>query len=128
MFAGTAAICPFAARSQQPQQVRRIDVVILYPESDPQGQLRATAFRSELEKAGWTIGGNLQVEFEWGTGDAGWVRSTTEQALRRAPDVLLANGDAATFAARRLTTTVPIHSGMKPRRIDASDYPIDGCR
>jgi hypothetical protein len=29
------------------------------PENDPQGQLRATVFRAELEKAGWTVGGNV---------------------------------------------------------------------
>jgi putative tryptophan/tyrosine transport system substrate-binding protein len=107
IFAGAAAGYPFVARSQEPQ-ARRIGVVILYPENDPQGQLRATAFRSELEKAGWTIGGNLQVDFEWGAGDADWVRSTTERALRKTPDLLLANGDTATFAAHRLTTTVPV--------------------
>jgi putative ABC transport system substrate-binding protein len=107
LLGGAAVAWPLAARAQQVERVRRIGVVILYPENDPQGQLRATAFQSQLEKAGWTIGGTLQVNFEWGTGDADWVRSTTEQALRRAPDVLLANGDAATFAAHRLTTTVP---------------------
>jgi putative tryptophan/tyrosine transport system substrate-binding protein len=108
LIGGAAVSWPSAARAQQVERVRRIGVVIMYPENDPQGQLRATAFQSQLEKAGWTIGGNLQVNFEWGTGDADWVRSTTEQALRRTPDVLLANGDAATFAARGLTTAVPI--------------------
>ena len=82
MVTGAAASCPFMARAQQHLQARRIGVIILYPESDPQGQVRAAAFRSELEKAGWTIGGNLQIDFEWGTGDADWVRSTTERYSR----------------------------------------------
>jgi putative ABC transport system substrate-binding protein len=100
-----AVACPLPGGAQQ---VRRIGVVMLYPEHDPQGQLRATAFRAELEKAGWTIGGNLQIDIEWGTGDAAWVRAATEQALRRTPDVLLANGDPAIFAAQQLTTSVPV--------------------
>ena len=104
---GTVA-WPLEARGQQREQMRRIGVVILHPENDPQGQLRATAFRGKLEKAGWTIGGNLQINIEWGTGDADWVRSTTERALSRTPDVLLANGDPAILAAHRLTTTVPV--------------------
>src|ERR1700731_2669512 len=33
---------------------------------------------------------------------------TTERALSRTPDVLLANGDPAILAAHRLTTTVPV--------------------
>ena len=66
MFAGAAASYPLMAWAQQPLQMRRIGVVMLYPENDPQGQLRATAFQRQLEKAGWTIGGNLQVNFSMG--------------------------------------------------------------
>ena len=107
LLGGATALWPVVARAQQSLQTRRIGVVMLYPENDPQGQLRATAFQRQLEKAGWTIGGNLQVNFQWGTGDADWVRSTTERALRQAPDVLLANGDPAALAAYESTKTVP---------------------
>jgi putative ABC transport system substrate-binding protein len=106
MLAGGAAGYPFAARAQQSQ--RRVGVVMLYPENDPQGQLRADAFRNQLKKAGWTIGGNLQIDFQWGTGDAAWVRAATERALKLSPDVLLANGDASAHSALQLTRTVPV--------------------
>ena len=105
---GAAATFPFVARAQQPKRTRRIGVLMMYPENDPQGQLRATAFRRELEKVGWTVGGNLQINYHWGTGDADWVRSATAQVLRQAPDVMLANGDAAVKAAQQATRTVPI--------------------
>jgi putative tryptophan/tyrosine transport system substrate-binding protein len=108
MFAGAAASYPLMAWAQQPLQMRRIGVVMLYPENDPQGQLRATAFQRQLEKVGWTIGGNLQVNFQWGTGDADWVRSATDRALRQTPDVLLANGDSAALTAQQSTKAVPI--------------------
>jgi putative tryptophan/tyrosine transport system substrate-binding protein len=81
---------------------------MLYPEKDPQGELRAGVFQRELEKAGWRIGGNLQIDFHWGTGDAEWVRSAAEQMLQQAPDVMLANGDAAVKAAQQSTRTVPV--------------------
>jgi putative ABC transport system substrate-binding protein len=81
---------------------------MLYPEKDPQGQLRSTAFRQQLEKFGWTVGENLQINFKWGTGDADWVRSATEDVLSGKPDVLLANGDPAIKAAQRATHTVPV--------------------
>jgi hypothetical protein len=38
------ATFPFVARAQQPERTRRIGVLMLYPENDPQGQLRATTF------------------------------------------------------------------------------------
>jgi hypothetical protein len=37
---------------------------MLYPESASQGQMRAHAFRSQLEKDGWKIGGNLRIDFQ----------------------------------------------------------------
>jgi hypothetical protein len=34
-----------------------------YVESDPQGQLRAVAFREGLERAGWVAGRNINVDY-----------------------------------------------------------------
>jgi putative ABC transport system substrate-binding protein len=81
---------------------------MLYPENDPQGQLRATSFRQGLEKLGWSVGRNVQIDFQWGLGDADWVRSAAAQLLRRAPDLILANGDAATRIVQQSTRTVPV--------------------
>ena len=107
-FLGAMAASPLAVRAQQPERTRRIGVLMLYPEDDPQGQLRATTFRSQLEKLGWTVGGNLQINYQWGTGDANWVRSAIAQVFRQAPDVVLANGDAAVKAAQQATKTIPV--------------------
>src|SRR5215469_8925769 len=108
VIAGSATVWPLAARAQQPGQPRRIGLLMLYPAKDPQGELRALVFQHELEKAGWTVGGNLQINFHWGTGDADWVRSAIAQILGQSPDVMLANGDAAVRAAQQLTRTVPV--------------------
>ena len=108
LLGGLAAAWPLAALAQQAGPTRRIGVLMLYPESDPQGQLRATVFRRELEKLGWVVGGNLQINYHWETGDADWVRSAAAQVLSQAPDVMIANGDAAVRAAQRSTRTVPI--------------------
>jgi hypothetical protein len=48
---GAAAALPAAARSQ-PAARRRVAVVMMYAENDPEGQIRAAAFRQGLEKAG----------------------------------------------------------------------------
>ena len=105
---GAATAWPFVARAQQPVSIRRIGLLMMYPEKDPQGDLRADVFQRELEKAAWKVGGNLQINFHWGTGDADWVRSAVVQILDQAPDVLLANGDAAIKAAQQSTRTVPV--------------------
>jgi putative ABC transport system substrate-binding protein len=108
MLGSAVATAPFAARAEQPERTRGIGVLMLYPESDPQGQLRAKVFRREFETLGWTLGGNLHIKVHWGTGDADWVRSAAAEVLGETPDVMLANGDAAVQAALHLTRTVPI--------------------
>ena len=47
-LASTTAAWPVAARSQQPERMRRVGVLMLYPESDPRGQARARAFQETL--------------------------------------------------------------------------------
>jgi len=99
---------PIVAPTQQVERVRRVGVLMLYAENDPEGQARALAFREGLEKRGWTVGRNLQIEFQWGVGDSEWLRSAIAQLLRLAPDVILANGPSALRAAQQATSTVPI--------------------
>ena len=108
LLGSAAATWPLAVQAQQASPTRRIALLMLYPEKDPQGELRATVFQRELEKAGWKIGGNLQLNFHWGTGDADWVRSAVTEILKQMPDVMLANGDAAVKVAQQSTRTVPV--------------------
>jgi putative tryptophan/tyrosine transport system substrate-binding protein len=105
---GGAATWPLAVRAQQGEKARRIGVLMLYPENDPQGQLRAASFRQGLEKFGWSIGRNVQIDFQWGLGDADWIRSATAQLLRLTPDLILANGDAATRIVQQSTRAIPV--------------------
>jgi hypothetical protein len=51
---------------------------------------------------------NVQIDFQWGLGDADWIRSAAAQLLRGAPDLILANGDAATRIVQQSTRTVPV--------------------
>ena len=89
---GGAMAWPIAAHAQQPERLRRIGVLMLYPENDSQGQVRATAFREGLQKLSWVVGRNIQIDFQWGLGNADWIRSAAAQLLESAPDVILANG------------------------------------
>jgi len=79
VLSGATVAWPILALAQQSGPTRRIGVLMLYPENDPQGQLRATVFGRELEKLGWVVGGNLQINYHWGTGDTNWVRSATDR-------------------------------------------------
>jgi putative ABC transport system substrate-binding protein len=120
VIAGFAVAWPIAARAQQPKRMQRIGVLMLYPEDDSEGQLRATAFRQGLQKLGWIVGRNVQIDFQWGLGDADWVRSAATQLLQLTPDVILANGTPAAKTMQEATRTVPVIF------IGGSDPVVDG--
>jgi putative tryptophan/tyrosine transport system substrate-binding protein len=105
---GIAAAWPLASYAQQPERMRRIGVLMLYPENDPQGQLRATAFQQGLQQLGWVVGRNVQIDFQWGFGDADWIRSAVAKLLQLAPDVVLANGTPAAKIMQQASRTIPV--------------------
>jgi putative tryptophan/tyrosine transport system substrate-binding protein len=57
---GGAVVRPSAARAQQGERVRRIGVLMGYPEGDPQAQANVTALRQGLQNLGWTEGRNVR--------------------------------------------------------------------
>jgi hypothetical protein len=71
LLGGAAASWPIAARAQQGEGVRRIGVLMAYPQSDQEGQTFVAAFREGLQKLGWTESRNLRIDYRWTTpGDA----------------------------------------------------------
>jgi putative tryptophan/tyrosine transport system substrate-binding protein len=117
---GGAVAWPCAAGAQQREPMRRIGALMLYPEDDSEGQLRAMAFRQGLAKLGWSVGHNVQIDFQWGVGDADWIRSAATQLLRLSPDVILANGTPAAKTMQQSSRTVPVIF------IAGSDPVVDG--
>src|SRR5215469_9288162 len=120
LVSGAVLNWPFAAFAQQLEQMRRIGVLMLYPEDDQQGQIRASAFKQGLQTLGWIVGRNVQIDFQWGFGDADWIRSAASQLLRLAPDVILANGTPAARTMQQASRTVPVIF------IAGSDPVVDG--
>ena len=58
----TAAAWPLAARAQQADRMRKIGVLMGWPENDPEAQSERAAFVHELQKLGWVDGRNLQID------------------------------------------------------------------
>ena len=57
-----AAAWPLSARAQQVERVRRVGLLLLYRVDEPFGQVRLQAFVQALEKLGWIVGRNLQID------------------------------------------------------------------
>jgi putative ABC transport system substrate-binding protein len=54
LIGGAAAAWPVAARAQQPDQMRRIGVLMAHAESGWERQAFVAAFREGLQNLGWT--------------------------------------------------------------------------
>jgi putative ABC transport system substrate-binding protein len=63
LVSGAAAAWPFTVRAQQTDGTRRVGVLMPYAKDNPEAQARIAAFLHELQRLGWTIGRDLQIEF-----------------------------------------------------------------
>jgi putative ABC transport system substrate-binding protein len=106
---GVAVAWPLAGRAQQPDRLRRIGVLMGYAESDSDAQAWYVAFREELQKLGWTEGGNTQIDTRWATpADAGSMRRFAKELVALQPDLFLSSTTPTTTALLQQTRTIPI--------------------
>jgi putative ABC transport system substrate-binding protein len=99
---------PLSPRAQQPDRMRRVGVVMAYPESDPNGQLQVTAFRQHLLKLGWVEGTNITIDFRFAADDPGRTRALALELLGLRPDVMVANSNAVTTILQSVVRTIPL--------------------
>jgi putative ABC transport system substrate-binding protein len=108
LLGGAAAAWPLAAEAQQGERIRRVGVVMVTKETDPETPLRAMAFRQALAKFGWSEGRNVVIDFRFGTGDLNRFRAEAKELTGVTPDVIVAESTPAAVALRQETSAVPI--------------------
>src|ERR1019366_2626170 len=86
LLGGEAAAWPIAARAQQPDQMRRIGVLMNRAADDPQAQASVAAFLQGLAQLGWTDGRNVHVDTRWTDGNADATRKYAAELVALAPD------------------------------------------
>src|SRR5262245_3105271 len=108
MLLGGAAVWPLAAKAQQPERVRRIGVLMGYPEGDPQAQANVTALRQGLREVGWTEGRNVQIDYRWAGGDPDKARTFAKELIGMTPDVIVPSTNQVTRIVQQETRTIPV--------------------
>ena len=86
VIGGAVAAWPLAAHAQQPNRMRRIGVLMGFPESDPQAQGFIAAFRDGLQKLGWTDGRNIRIDTRWPGFDAESRQRFAKEFVALQPD------------------------------------------
>ena len=105
---GGAAAWPLAAQAQQNERVRRIGLLMNFPEADTEGNARLVAFLQRMRELGWSDGHNLKLEARWSGADIDRMRTFAREIVVQQPDLIVAVGTPATSAVMRETSTIPI--------------------
>jgi putative ABC transport system substrate-binding protein len=108
VLGGAAVAWPIVAGAQQPERMRRIDVLMAYAESDPEGQALVAAFREGLQKLGWTESRNVRIETRWATADLELMQRFATEIVALQPDLILTQNTPTTAAMLQQTRSIPI--------------------
>jgi putative tryptophan/tyrosine transport system substrate-binding protein len=105
---GSALTWPTVANAQKDARVRRIGVLMGYPQGDPQAQANVTALRQGLNELGWHEGSNVQIDYRWAGGDPDKARTFARELIGMTPDVIVPSSNQVTRIVQQETRTIPI--------------------
>jgi putative ABC transport system substrate-binding protein len=105
---GASVTLPMTARAQQAPRLRRVGILMPYPPTDTEYQSRVGALRQELQRLGWTRGGNIEFDERWTTDNMDLVRANAANLVELKPDAVVAVGARVIPILMQLTRTIPI--------------------
>src|SRR5262249_11812313 len=86
-----------ALAQQAATKVRRIGVLMSGSADDPDA-LAQISFAQGLQERGWSVGGNVRIDYRWGAGNVDGFRKYAAELVALAPDVILATAGSIVAA------------------------------
>jgi putative tryptophan/tyrosine transport system substrate-binding protein len=96
------------ARAQQPERMRRLGVLMPWPEHQPNTQARVKAFTEALGRLGWIEGRNIRIDYRFAAGDPALFKAYAAELVALSPDAILASTPPAVVALEHETHSIPI--------------------
>ena len=88
--------------------MRRIGLLMGYPEGDQQARANVVAFREGLQSLGWIEGRNIRLEVRWAGGDPDKARAFAKELVGMKPDVIVPSTNQVTEILQKETRAIPI--------------------
>lgn len=96
------------ANAQTPARVRRIGVLMNGVAANETAQSYAQTFVQGLNRAGWTEGHNLHMDWRWSAGEPALARTYAADLIGLAPDVILSASTTNLTALLKVNQSIPI--------------------
>jgi putative ABC transport system substrate-binding protein len=106
--AASSVSWPLVAHAQQGGAMRRIGVLMAFPENDRDAQTWLAAFREGLQKLGWAEGRNIQFATRWASADAETMPQFAKELVALQPALILSSSGPSTAALLQQTRSIPI--------------------
>ena len=101
MFAGSRS----TVRAQQPEQARRIGILMNRAADDTEGQAGVAAFQQALQQFGWM---DLRIDVRWGQDDVALERKYAAELVDLSSSIILASGTMSVAAVQGISNAPPI--------------------
>ena len=109
VLGGVAVTWPLAARAQQTPHVRRVGVLIPFPDDrEPPAKDYLSAFKQRLQELGWDEARNIRFDYRFTGQVSERMRAGTEELIALAPDIIVVWANPAAAIVRKATQTIPI--------------------
>ena len=106
--ASATAAGSLVARAEQPERMRRVGVLMPFPETDSVTKASVKAFANALARLGWVEGKNIRIDYRFAEGNPTLFETYAAELVRLSPDAMLAGNTPAVIALRQQTRTIPI--------------------
>ena len=103
-----AALCPFVARAEKGEGVRRVGIIMGFAENDDVWQAYLASFRQGLQELGWTDGRNIRFDYRFTGESEDRMRTMAEEVVALQPDVILVATNSVVSATLKVTRSIPI--------------------
>ncbi|MGC2717848.1 MAG: ABC transporter substrate-binding protein [Pseudolabrys sp.] len=109
LLGSVAVVWPLAARAQQTGRLRRVGVLIPYPDDrESLAKDFLSALRQRLHELGWDEGRNIRFDYRFTGQVPERMRAGTEELITLAPDIIVVYANPAAVIVRKATQTIPV--------------------